>query len=182
MICSFLQIKATYLYKPCLTFLQHLTQLIILSLYTASILTLDLQILSFNGLHPIYLIVNTTSLSNHCSAFDPVHSVVPQGSVFGPMLFNMYTKPLSAIIDLHSIMHHSFSGDLQLQMSATPDRISELHYSMQQCLSVVNAWATANMLKLNDNKTDLMLVTSNRNKHLHSLPNSITIGNAQIPF
>ena len=32
------------------------------------------------------------------------------------------------------------------------------------------------------NKTELMLVTSNRNKHLHSLPTSITMGNAQIPF
>ena len=38
------------------------------------------------------------------------------------------------------------------------------------------------MLKLNDNKTELMLVTSNRTKHLHSLPTSITMGNAQIPF
>ena len=27
-----------------------------------------------------------------------------------------------------------------------------------------------------------MLVTSNRTKHLHNLPTSITIGNAQIPF
>ena len=38
------------------------------------------------------------------------------------------------------------------------------------------------MLKLNDNKTELMLVTSKRNEHLHDLPISITIGNAQIPF
>ena len=38
------------------------------------------------------------------------------------------------------------------------------------------------MLKLNDNKTELMLVTSKRTKHLHSLPTSITIGNAEIPF
>ena len=38
------------------------------------------------------------------------------------------------------------------------------------------------MLKLNDNKTELMIVTSKRTKHLHSLPTSITIGNAQIPF
>ena len=38
------------------------------------------------------------------------------------------------------------------------------------------------MLKLNDNKTELMLVTSKRAKHLHTLLTSITIGNAQIPI
>ena len=59
---------------------------------------------------------------------------------------------------------------------------SELLHSMQSCISNVKAWATANMLKLNDNKTELMLVTSKRIKHLHNLPTSITIGNAQVPF
>ena len=122
------------------------------------------------------------SLSNHCSAFTHVHSGVPHGSVLGPILFTMYIKPLSAIIDSHSIIHHSLADDLQLQMSAPPDSISELFHSMQSCISDVKAWATANMLKLNDNKTELMLVTSKRTKHLHSLTTSITIGNAQIPF
>ena len=53
---------------------------------------------------------------------------------------------------------------------------------MPSCISDVKAWATANMLKLNDSKTELMLVTSKRSKHLHNIPTSITIGNAQIPF
>ena len=122
------------------------------------------------------------SLCNHCSDFAPVHSGVPQGSVLGPMLFTLYIKPLSAIIDSHSIIHHSFADDLQLQMSAPPDRISELLHSMQSCISDVKAWETANMLKLNDSKTELMLVTSKRSKHLHNLPTSITIGNGQTPF
>ena len=122
------------------------------------------------------------SLSNHCSAFTHVQSGVPQGSVLGPMLFTMYIKPLSAIIHSHSIIHHSFADDIQLQISALPDGISEQLQYMQSCISDVNAWATANMLKLSDNKTQLMLVTSNRTMHLHSLPTSITIGNPQIPF
>ena len=122
------------------------------------------------------------SLCNHCSDFAPVHSGVPQGSVLGPILFTMYTKPLSAIIDSHSIIYHSFADDLQLQMSAPQDRISELLHSMQSCISDVKAWATVNMLRLNDSKTELMLVTSKRSKHLHNLPTSISIGNAQIPF
>ena len=53
------------------------------------------------------------SLNNHYSAFAPVHSGVPQGSVLSPILFTMYIKPLSATIDSHSIIHHSFADDLQ---------------------------------------------------------------------
>ena len=85
-------------------------------------------------------------------------------------------------LSTHTIIHHSFADDLQLQMSDLPDRITELLHSMQSCMSDVKAWATANMLKLNDNKTELMHVTSKRIRHLHDLPTSITIGNAQIPF
>ena len=108
-------------------------------------------------------------------AFSPVHSGVPQGSVLGPILFSMHIKPLSAIIDSHSIIHHSFADDFQLQMSALPNKISELLHSMQSYIGDVNAWATANMLKLNDNKTELMLVNSKRTKHLHNPRTSVTI-------
>ena len=121
-------------------------------------------------------------LSNHCSAFTHVHSGVPQGSVLGPIFFAMYIKPLSAIIDSHSITHHSFADDLQLQMSAAPDEISELLHSKQSYIGDVKAWATANMLRLNYNTTELILVTSKRTKHLHNLPTPITIENAQVPF
>ena len=79
------------------------------------------------------------SPSNHCSAFAPVHSDVPQGSVLGSILFTMYIEPLSAIIDSRSIIHHSFADDIQLQMSAPPDRISELLHSMQSCIGDVKA-------------------------------------------
>ena len=62
----------------------------------------------------------------------------------------------------------------------TPCKICLLQQSLfAQSLSFK---ATANMLKLNDNKTELMLVTSKRTKHLHNLPTSIIMGNAQIPF
>ena len=122
------------------------------------------------------------SLSIIVLPFAPVHTGVAQGSVLGPMLFTMYIKPLSAIIDSHSIIHHSFADDLQLQMSSPQDRIYELLHSMQSCISDVKAWATANILKLDDKKTELMFVTHKRTKHLDNLPTSITIGNAQIPF
>ena len=67
-------------------------------------------------------------------------------------------------------------------MSAPPDKISELLHPLLSCISDAKAWTTVNIPKLNDNKTELMLVTSKRSKHFHNLPTSITIGNAQIPF
>ena len=54
-------------------------------------------------------------------------------------------------------MYNSFADDLQLQMSYLPDKISKL-CSMRSCLSDVNVWATANILKLDEDKTELMLV------------------------
>ena len=138
-----------------------MTQLVILSLYTVSILTLDLLILSFNDFYLIRLIVHTTTLYVNIdfdSDFAPVHSGVPHSSVLGTILFTMHIKPLSAIIESHTIIHRSFANDLQLQMSAPTDEISDLLHYMQTCINDVEAWATANMPKLND-KTEVMLVT-----------------------
>ena len=58
----------------------------------------------------------------------------------------MCAIPLSAITKSHSITHHSFGNDLQLQAPAPPDEISELLYSMQSSKSNVSYWATAIML------------------------------------
>ena len=101
---------------------------------------------------------------------------------FLALYFSLCILSLCLPLLTHSIIHHSFADDLQLQMSAPPDTISELCHTIQSCISDVKVWATTNMLKLNDNKTKLMLVTSKRTKHLHNLPTSINIGNAQIPF
>ena len=122
------------------------------------------------------------SLFSHCSVFPPVHSGVPQGSVLDDILFTMYTNPLSVIINSHSIIHHSLANDLQLQMSASTDKIFDLLHSMYSCACYVKSWANVNMHKLYDNKTDLILVTSIGTKHLHNLHTTITFGNAEYLF
>ena len=100
------------------------------------------------------------SLSNHCSAIAPVHTGVPQGSVLGPMLITMYVKPLSAIIDSHSIIHHSFDDDLLLQMSAP--QIEYLSY-FTLCSYVLV------MSKLGHLRTCLDLMTTRQNSCLSPL-------------
>ena len=80
------------------------------------------------------------SLSYHCSAFAPVHSGVPQGSVLVPTRFTMYIMPLSAIIASHSIIHHSFADDSQLQMSAPPIFEKDGKYSSSTKLITANKY------------------------------------------
>ena len=145
-------------------------------------LTLDVLIQPYNGFHLILLIVHTTSLYPIIVLFLLLYTQVFlrvqfMAIFFSPCILSLYLPLLT-----HTIIHHSFADDLQLHVSAPPSRISELLHSMQSCISDVKAWATANMHRLIDNKTELMLVTSKRTKHLHNLPTSINIGNARIPF
>ena len=122
MICSFLLTLTIYLYLPCMTFLQHWTQLIILCLYTVSILTLDLLMLSFNGFLPIRLIVHTTSLYLIIVLLLLLYTQVFLRVQFLALCFPPCILSLCLPILNRTIIHHSFADDLQLQMSAPPDK------------------------------------------------------------
>ena len=43
--------------------------------------------------------------------------VVPQGSVLGPKIYCMYTKPVSNLIQRYGLSHHSYTDDTQLYMA-----------------------------------------------------------------
>ena len=42
-----------------------------------------------------------------------------------------------------NVTHHSFTDDLQVQMSAPVDKISKLLHLMHTCISDIKVWATA---------------------------------------
>ena len=101
---------------------------------------------------------------------------------FGPILFVLYTTPLSTVIERHSILHHSYADDTQLQNSATPDRLPNLIDSMRLCIDDIKDWMTDNKLKLNDDKTEVMIISSSRMSTALSIPESFVIGNGSVPF
>ena len=67
--------------------------------------------------------IQTVIVNNCSSAPVTISCLVPQGSVLGPVLFVLYTAPLSNVMDSHSVLHHSFADDTQLQKSAPPQQV-----------------------------------------------------------
>ena len=66
------------------------------------------------------------SVNNCCS--DPVNHEygVPQGSVLGPVLFVMYTRPLLSVIDRQCMSNQSFVDDTQIYNSIPPSQIGSI--------------------------------------------------------
>ncbi|XP_061472028.1 group II intron-encoded protein LtrA-like [Rhineura floridana] len=83
----------------------------------------------------------------------PLTCGVPQGSILSQMLFNIYIKPLGAIIRRLGLQCHQYADDTQLYLSfkSSPRLAVE---TLSKCLESVSGWMGRNKLKLNPDKTE----------------------------
>ena len=90
---------------------------------------------------------------------------VPQGLVLGPILYLLYTSPLSDIVKKFNLSYHFYADDSQLYLSFQPtipgDRDLAVS-NIERCVLEIDHWMLVNRLNLNKDKTELLVIS----KHL----------------
>ncbi len=84
---------------------------------------------------------------------------VPQGSVLGPNLFNIYTKSLYKYIEPSKFSIFGFADDHQLLKSFLPLlQVDALGNDIRQCFNMILKWMNEYFLCLNPKKTKILVI------------------------
>ncbi len=85
-----------------------------------------------------------------------------QGSVLGPKEFALYTKPIGGIIREHGLKYHLYADDSQnyFALQALDNvEVDMVLRRVEKCVADRRNLLEPNMLKVNDEKTEVMLFT-----------------------
>ena len=95
------------------------------------------------------------------------------------ILFILYTQPLTSVILKYPVSHMLYVDDTQ---SFDLDDCLSSIFCIEKCVSDVKVWMTSNKLQMNEDKTDVLLVTAKRIVNLQYLPEFMNINGTCIKF
>ena len=91
---------------------------------------------------------------------------VPQGSILGPVLFNLYVNDLP---NNHECSCFQYADDTTLYDHCSPRNLSACSNRMEATMSQLESWASESNLLMNGEKTKQMLLTTPQMSKVHNL-------------
>ena len=83
---------------------------------------------------------------------------VPQGSVIGPFLFNIYVRGLMKLMEMEGFVAHGYADDHQFLFSFQIDfQTSVVRGTIPSSLNLIGKWMNKHFLKLNPSKTQVIV-------------------------
>ena len=101
--------------------------------------------------------------------------------MLGPILYVLYTSPVADIIKSYGLSYHFYADDSQLYIAFSHNSHQQLldaKECIERCVADIKRWMQANDLKLNQDKTEIMLIHSKFKAYID--PPIIQIGDDMI--
>ena len=124
---------------------------------------------------------NSVKIRQTTSSRQTLKYAVPQGSVLGPILFNIYISPIADIFRRHQIRYHIYAEDTPLYAECPPSNNTDALRRLRDCVDDLKRWLDRNHLLLNESKTEAIVFRSAAVR-VTSVENTVDVCKAVVPL